>query len=201
MKYPETYSAVVSLSPPLGFDVISEEMIPEVLKENPDGMGVPNSEQYTSYIYALSAALSPNLNNPPFFVDLPFEYPGGEMIQQVRQRWLEADPLTMLSTYGASLMDMKGVYIDVGDEDLPGFKAAADAFHQELMDMGIQHSYDVYQGDHYANPIERAVNLLTFLADLFPTASSAIGNRSKLPITWGAIRQVRTDERPIHSSP
>ncbi len=36
MKHPETYSAVASLSPPLGFEVISDQMIPEVIKENPD---------------------------------------------------------------------------------------------------------------------------------------------------------------------
>ena len=188
MKHPDTYSAVVSLSPPLGFDTISEEMIPEVLMENPDGMGGPNTEQYTSYIYALSAALSPNLDNPPFFVDLPFEYPTGEMIEQVRQRWLKADPLTMLSTDGASLTKMKGIYIDVGDEDLPGFKTGADAFHQELVAMGIEHEYDVYPGDHYANPIERAINMLTFLSDLFPTPPSVVEYRNKLPTTWGAIR-------------
>ena len=52
MKHPETYSAVVSLSPPLSFDIIAEAMIPEVLKENPDDMGGPGSAQYTSYFYA-----------------------------------------------------------------------------------------------------------------------------------------------------
>jgi len=188
MKHPETYSGVVSLSPPLGFEVISDELIPEVLRENPDIMGVPNTKQYTDYMYALSAALSPNLDNPPFFVDLPFEYPSGQVIEDVRQRWLKADPLTMLSDHGASLAGMKGIYIDVGSEDLPGFKMAADAFHQELMDMGIQHVYHVYEGDHYANPIGRAVNLLIFLSDLFPTASSAVEYRNQLLITWGAIK-------------
>ena len=190
MKHPETYSAVVSLSPPLGFDVMSEEMIPEALKENPDSMGGPNSKQYTSYIYALSAALSPNLDNPPFLVDLPFEYPGGQMIEEVRQRWLKGDPLTMLSIYSTSLVAMKGIYIDVGDEDLPGFKTAADAFHQELIDMGIQHKYEVYPGDHYANPIGRAVNLLVFLSDLFPTTPSVVGYGDELPVTWGSIKKM-----------
>ncbi len=189
MKHSEVYSAVVSLSPPLGFETISEEMIPEVLKENPNGLAGPNSEQYTSYMYALSAALSPNLDNPAFLVDLPFEYPAGEIVEQVRQRWLEADPLTMLSTYGASLMKMKGIYIDVGDEDLPGFKAAADAFHQELVAMGVEHRYDVYQGDHYANPIERAISLLTFLSDLFSTTPSAVKHGDQFPTIWGAIRK------------
>lgn len=191
MKHQETFSAVASLSPPLGFDIISEAMIPEVIKENPDGMSEPwpDAEQYTRYIYALSAALSPNLSNPPFFVDLPFEYPSGEIIESVRQRWLVADPLTMLSVYSSSLMEMNGIYIDVGDEDLPGFKAAADVFHQELVSIGIDHKYDVYHGDHHANAVGRAISALTFLSDLLPAAPSVVRYVRKLPIAWGVIRE------------
>ena len=102
--------------------------------------------------------------------------------------WLKSDPLTMLTEYAASLKAMKGIYIDVGDEDLPGFKVAADAFHQELMDMGIEHTYNVYQGDHYADPVGRAINLLTFLSDLFPTNSSAVTYKNTLPTLWGSIK-------------
>ncbi len=121
-------------------------------------------------------------------MDLPFEYPDGELIEEVRQRWLKSDPLNMLPEYETSLMAMKGIYIDVGDEDLPGFKIAADAFHQGLMDMGIEHEYNVYQGDHYANPIGRAIDLLIFLSDLFPLNSSAVGDGSTLPTLWGIIK-------------
>ena len=194
MKHPETFSAVASMSPPLGFDIMSEEMIPEVIRENPDAMTGPGpgSGQYTRYVYALSAALSPNLSNPPFFVDLPFQYPNSEIIEPIRQRWLEADPLTMLSVHKSSLMEMSGIYIDVGDNDLLGFKAAADAFHQELMDMGIQHEYNVYHGDHYAMAVERAISSLTFLSGrlLDPIRPSMIRSEDKLTITWGAIRHI-----------
>jgi len=190
MKHPETFSAVASLSPPLGFEMISEAMIPEMIKENPDVMAGPGADagQYTNYFYALSAALSPNLDNPPFFADLPFEYPSGEIIEPVRQRWLEADPLTMLFTHSAPLMKLNGIYIDVGDEDLPGFTAAADAFHQELMSMDIEHEYDVYHGDHYANGVGRAINLLTFLSDLLPSAPSVVRCKNKLITAWGTIK-------------
>lgn len=190
MKHPDLFSAVASLSPPLGFDVISHSMIPEIIKENPDAMGGPwpDAEQYTSYIYTLSAALSPNLNYPPFFVDLPFEYPSGEMIEPVRQRWLGNDPLTMLSIYSSSLEAMSGIYIDVGDEDLPGFREAADSFHQELLDLDIEHEYNVYHGDHYANAVERAISSLKFLSDVLPAIPSTIAYRHSLPVAWGAIK-------------
>ncbi len=58
MKHPETYCAVAVLSPPLGFDIMTEKILPEILRENPDEMSGPNSKkQYTDYIYALSAAI------------------------------------------------------------------------------------------------------------------------------------------------
>jgi S-formylglutathione hydrolase FrmB len=193
MKHPDIFSSVVSLSPPLGFEIIASEMFPEVIRENPDGMPDPGqkAEQYTEYVYALSAALSPNLDNPPFFLDLPFEYPSSGVIESVKQRWLVGDPLTMLSTYSQSLEGLKGIYIDVGDEDLLGFKAAADAFHEELIKLGIDHEYNVYHGDHYALPVERFISALEFLSARLPepVASSAVSFNDKLISTWGAIKQ------------
>ena len=133
MKHPDVFSSVAAMSPPLSFEMMIDFIIPEVLKENPNGMSGPMAnKQYSDYIYALSAALSPNLNNPPFFVDLPFEYPTGKMIEPIKQKWMKEDPATMLSINSSSLKAMKGIYIDVGNKDLLGFKAAADEFHNKL---------------------------------------------------------------------
>lgn len=191
MKHPEIFSVVASMSPPLGFDIIAEAMISEVIAENPNGMTGPgpNAGQFTSYMYALSAALSPNLDNPPYFVDLPFEYPNAEIIESVRLRWMVGDPITMLKNDNSSLKQMNGIYIDVGTEDLPGFKQAADAFHQALVDMNIQHEYNVYEGDHYAKEIERATSSLTFISALLPTAATGVRYDGKLAITWGALKK------------
>jgi len=193
MKHPDVFSAVASMSPPLGFDIIAEAMIPEVIKQNPDGMSGPSKDpdkEYTNYMYALSAALSPNLNSPPFFVDLPFEYPTGKIIEPIRQLWLKADPLTMLSVYSPSLLKLKGIYIDVGDKDLPGFTAAAEAFHQKLLSMGIKHEYNLFQGGHGDNAVERAVSSIGFLSDLLPEPEfpSAVRFKDRLTVTWGMVK-------------
>lgn len=165
MKHPETYVVAASLSPPLSFDIIGQFMVAEVLKENPNGMGgsIPDSKRrYTNYIYSLSAALSPNLNNPPFFVDLPFEYPSGKTIESVMQRWLKEDPLAMLPAYSSALKELNGIYIDMGDEDLPGFNSAVEAFRKELTNMDIDHEYYIYRGGHTDQAVQRAVKALKF---------------------------------------
>lgn len=191
MKHSDKFIAIASLSPPLSFDIIAEAMVPEVIKENPNGMNGPGAGQFNDYIYALSSALSPNLNNPPFFVDLPFEYPSGKIIEPVRQRWLKADPLTTLPEYVQGLKRMKGIYIDVGDDDLPGFTVAAKAFDHELTKFGVEHKFNIYQGGHADKAVERAIDSLAFLSALLldPTDVSAIMGKNSLPIVWGAIKQ------------
>ena len=191
MKHPDNFVAIASLSPPLSFDIIAEAMVPEVIKENPNGMTGPGAGQFTDYIYALSAALSPNLNNPHFFVDLPFEYPSGKIIQEVRQRWLKADPLTRLPERAQALKRMKGIYIDVGDDDLPGFTEAVKIFSQELNKLGVLHNLNIYEGGHSDKGVERAIDSLSFLSNLLPDpmSVSAITREHSLTTTWGDIKR------------
>lgn len=191
MKHPDVFSAVAALSPPLGFNIMIDSIIPEFIRENPNGMSGPMAnKQYNDYIYALSAALSPNLNNPPFFVDLPFEYPTGKVIEPVKKKWLVGDPLSMLLADNSSMKAMKGIYIDVGDNDLLGFKLAADEFHKQLLNMGIKHEYNVFEGKHADKGIERAISALTFLSGFLPEPGnvSAIEYKGKLASTWGMLK-------------
>ena len=191
MKHPDVFSAVAALSPPLGFNIMIDSIIPEVIKENPNGMSGPMAnKQYNDYIYALSAALSPNLNNPPFFIDLPFEYPTGKVIEPIKKKWLVGDPLSMLLADNSSMKAMKGIYIDVGDDDLLGFKLAADEFHKQLLNMGIKHEYNVFEGKHADKGIERAISALTFLSSFLPEPehASAIEYKGKLASAWGSIK-------------
>jgi hypothetical protein len=116
-------------------------------------------------IYALSAAFSPNLANPPFFVDLPFEYPSGAIIDEVWGKYMANDPFAMLSTYGANLASMRGILLDVGDQDELVVPPIVDAFHQVLTAAGIDHIYEVYAGNHYNRLFERLRVSLKFLSD------------------------------------
>jgi S-formylglutathione hydrolase FrmB len=191
MKHPNVFSSVAALGPPLSFDKITDFVIPEILNENPNGMIGPNSnEQYSDFIYALSAALSPNLNNPPFFVDLPFEYPTGKVIEPIRQKWMKQDPLIMLSVDNSPLKAMKGIYIDVGDDDLLGFKAAADEFHKKLLSLGIEHEYNIFEGKHADKGVERAISALMYLSGFLPDPEfpSVVESQNKLASTWGKIK-------------
>jgi steroid delta-isomerase-like uncharacterized protein len=165
MKHPDVFGAVAVHGAPLYFEAM-KPMIPMAIEENPDGMIGPHPERpLTSVAYAMSAAFSPNLSNPPFFVDLHFDYPSPEVIDEVWDKWLEHDPFTMLNTYGANLASLRGVYIDAGYQDELGMAIHAEAFHQALNTAGIKHEYEIYAGTHHNRLFEKLAVSLKFISD------------------------------------
>ena len=162
MKHSDKFSVVAAHSAPLFFDGFAA-LTHVLLAENPTGFTGPDPAKFlTSGIYAMSAAWSPNLNNPPFMVDLPFEYPSGNTIESVWSRWLEHDPFTMLDTYEANFRSLQGIYFDAGDMDPLGSNLTSDVFHQKLDAMHIPHSFEIYSGEHFDKSFERLAVSLTF---------------------------------------
>ena len=73
--------------------------------------------------------------------------------------------MAMLSTYSSSFKNLSGnIYIDVGNEDLLGFTAAAYAFHDKLNNMGIEHKFNVYTGGYTDQIVARMLDSLTFIS-------------------------------------
>ena len=159
MKHPGVYGAVASHGGTLSFNVAKGVFAQAVIAQTPDGMMTPEEAYqahheglyFPSYAYAMSAAFSPNLDNPPYFVDLPLEWPSPDIIEDVWSRWLEnGDALTMLSTYGHNLASLRGLYIDSETPDSVGADFMADAFHQALDAAGIQHEFGLYPAEEEA---------------------------------------------------
>jgi len=184
MKHQDVFGAAACHSGPLYFEGL-KAFIPAAIAENPDGMIGPHPERpVTNLIYAGSATFSPNLNNPPFFLDLPFEYPSGTIIDSVWNRWLEHDPFTMLSIYGSDLASLRGVYFDCGDQDEFGFNHHADAFHQALAAASIEHEYEIFAGGTHCNKLySRLVISLSFISDAFVTGVEQKG-KAEVPLAF-----------------
>ncbi|MBM3241436.1 DUF4440 domain-containing protein [Candidatus Poribacteria bacterium] len=156
MKHPGVYGAVASHSGTLSFNVAKEVFAQAVIAQTPDGMMTPEEAYeahhaglyFPSYAYAMSAAFSPNLDKPPYFVDLPLEWPSPEIIEDVWVRWLEhGDAFTMLNTYGGNLASLRGLYIDSPTPNSVGADYMAEAFHQALDAAGIQHEFGLYPAE------------------------------------------------------
>ncbi|MFN7120378.1 MAG: alpha/beta hydrolase-fold protein [Saprospiraceae bacterium] len=138
--------------------------IPFVIAENPNGMaGSTTATSMTTLLYGSAAAFSPNLNNLPYRVDLPFEYPSGNIVTSVWNRWLEHDPYTQLNTLGNNLKTLNGFYFDVGTND--AWAHSNITFHNALTARGIPHQFETYAGDHFNKLYSRIEISLVFCAN------------------------------------
>ena len=137
-----------------------------VCDENPDGFEGPHPAKFwTSGMYAMCAAWSPNLNNPPFMVDLPFEHPSGAVIAQVRARFLEHDVYTLMNTHQNQFKSLHGIYIDHGVSDEISMGPIVKAFADKMEDLGIEHTYKTYEGGHFDKMFSRLEVSLEFCSD------------------------------------
>ena len=162
MKRSDKFGTVAAHSAPLFLGAFQANF-PAIIAENPDGLTGPDPTKFlTSSIYAFAAAWSPNLDNPPFMVDLPFEFPSGQIIESVWMRWLEHDPATMLQNYLTDFRSLNGIYFDAGLQDVFQFHLLADAFHQVLDANGVNHTYQNYEGDHFDQAFARLEESLKF---------------------------------------
>jgi len=167
MKNADVFGAVASHGGPLAWEIIRDAFVAGAIAENPEGMQGPHPEKFnTTIIYSMCVAFSPNLDNPPFFVDLFFDYPTGTIIDEVWEKFQKNDSLSMLETYGANLASLNGIYLDVGDQDAFGTQYQTDAFHQALEAMGIEHAYEMYEGGHFDRIFEHFAISLSFLSDV-----------------------------------
>lgn len=165
MKHPDIFGAVASHAGMLVIDIMLS-LGEVVVAENPDGFIGPDPTKFlTSAGYAMSAAWSPNVNNPPFFVDLPFEYPSGNVIPAVAELWHENDPFSMLDTHAANFGSLNGIYFDCGNNDELGSCAGNDFMRQKLDAHGIEYTYETYDGGHFDKMFSRLAISLEFCSD------------------------------------
>lgn len=141
---------------------------PVVAAENPDGFVGPDPAKFlTSAAYAMSSAWSPNLYNPPFMVDLPFEYPSGAVIPEVRDRWLQYDVFTMLDNpdYLNNLKSLQGVYVDAGLQDELGMHDIVGAFAYKMTLYNVPHTFESFEGGHFNRMFSRLEISLAFCSN------------------------------------
>lgn len=112
--------------------------------------------------YLLAAAFSPNLANPPLYVDLPFDLTTGDILPEIRNKWNQHDLFVMLEDHAADLASLRGLAPQVGRNDLTRFVSAKEAFHQALLDAGVPHRYILDNNSHNTTPARRRLMLEFF---------------------------------------
>ena len=110
---------------------------------------------------AEAQAWSANPNNPPDYADLPVQ--NGELQPLIRQKWIANSPLAMLDQHYANLKKYAAIAIEVGTMD--GLAGSNRDLDKAMIQMGIQHTFETYEGDHTNRVPERIeMNVLPFFS-------------------------------------
>lgn len=93
---------------------------------------------------AVASAWSPNVKNPPLYVDLPTK--DGVVQPDVVAKWTANAPLTFIDQYIGDVRRYHGIALDVGDQD--GLRTDTGKLHDVLESYGIAHTFEIYKGTH-----------------------------------------------------
>lgn len=158
MKYPQVFAALYAMSP----CCMSANMHPSLEQFEPV-LAVHNDEQVAAAGFGASAMLasaavwSPDPDNPPFYLDLPFA--DGKLQEDVVARWVANAPLVMVHQYIAQLKTYDEIYVDAGDRDV-GIAATVRELDAILSRYGVAHGSAIYSGDHVSAIHERLTSHL-----------------------------------------
>jgi len=122
---------------------------------------------------AEAQAWSANPNNPPDFADMPIK--DGEVQPLVRQKWIANSPLAMVDQYYSNLKKYAFIGVEVGTMD--GLAASNRQLDSLLTQLGVQHTFETYEGDHTNRVPERIeMNVLPFFSKalVFTTPSRSV---------------------------
>jgi S-formylglutathione hydrolase FrmB len=113
-----------------------------------------------------AAAWAPNPQNPPQYFDLPTK--DGVLQPLVAAKWTANSPLLMVDQYVPNLKRYRAIGIEVGTKD--PFLTLNTELEQALTRLGVQHTFETYDGDHGSKIKARfAEKLLPFFtANLSP---------------------------------
>jgi len=197
IKYAETYSVLYPMS---AAAIDMETFILEVpVSGFPSGptafLTIANwdhfpGKSFTDWVakanVALAAAIAPAPAEPRFLADMPMVEEAGEahVDEAVFERWMAADPLSMIATHTEDLRRYAAVRVDCGDaDDLIGQNRN---FSAALTAAGIEHQFEDYPGNHTSNVAARMKSVvLPFIGthlSSYPTVTTVES------ASWGRIK-------------
>jgi len=84
-------------------------------------------------------------------VQMPYDTETGELRPEIWERWLEWDPVRMVSKRADACRSLKAIYIDCGKRDQFFLDLGAEAFRRELEKIGVTDVYfELFDGTHSA---------------------------------------------------
>ena len=167
VKFPELFQVAASHSGPIAIENVIPDLLPVLLDETGILGYQPWNGTVSLFMYSASAAFSPDVDDWPYYVDLPVDY-YGNVIDEVWNLWLGHDPLTLAQENLANIQSIR-FYMDCGDQDDYLFYNHSTSFSEFLDEENINHVYEIYPGDHFTEVLngDRFPYSLAFIENAF----------------------------------
>jgi len=151
MKHPEVFSALYAMSscclmndPGAMAKVPAKKPAPGPAKTPAAKQGTPGGNVFANVPFAQAAAWAPTPKNPPQYFDMPTK--DGQLQPLVVAKYAANSPLVMVDQYVPNLKKYRAIAMDVGDKDT--LKPMNIQLHEELTRLGVDHTFEEYDGDH-----------------------------------------------------
>jgi len=132
-------------------------------QQGPPWFYTPSAGFANAVLFSMSGAFSPNLTNPPFYVDLPLD-PYANVIPEVWELWMQHNMPNLVQSLACPPWRHDGrVYFDAGTLDQFYIMPSSNAFACSLDVMGIDYEYQVFEGGHFDRLTERFPIAVDFL--------------------------------------
>jgi S-formylglutathione hydrolase len=155
LKHSDIFSSIYALSPCCLMPMDSGGERVKASAANIHSLGdADKADFFTLLIFSISAAWSPNPNNPPFYIDLPF----GESapVQTVLQKWVANAPMVLIDQSIPDLKSLHAIAFDAGARDeFKAIPASLVILDRELKTYNIPHTYETYDGTHTSGISQR----------------------------------------------
>jgi len=173
LKHPDIYRGVAAHSGPLDFNHLPDAL-PYILAESggsPPYTYNPGNGTFSFLTFSIAGAFSPNLSNPPYLVDFPFDSLGN-VIDTVIARWLVQNPARLAASLPSD--SNLAIYFDCGMQDELTLFAWNTGFRDSLDLLSLPYRFLPYTGNHGNQLPNRFPIALRFLDSVMHTAPTAV---------------------------
>ncbi len=155
MKRPDVFSSLYAMSPcclEARLEPDSAAVAEARAITHPDQ--VPEADFLTKIVLAWAAAWSPDPNDPPLYLDLPWA--NGARQPGVVAEWAANAPLALMHQHVPELRRLAAIGLDAGAQDQP-IASNTRAFAEGLAAYGIDHTVEIYDPGTHVSRIDARV--------------------------------------------
>lgn len=167
-RNPEVFSGMVLLSADSYFELTHKQWLyayyHRVFPHEPHGP--VNGEEYSWLAYGLGSCYTPNVSKPPYYVDLPIDFPSGKIIPDLWDKWLSYDPVVSWQWRTDNLLRLRGILLDAGYNDQYDLHVGHRLVSRDLTAAGIAHDFVEHDGTHTSRLNERIQHALEWFSQV-----------------------------------